>query len=47
MEDLDEEELEILDTPVEFIPPALAFKPIPLVARMTKGVQNVKEMVLK
>ena len=47
MENLDEEELEVLDTPVEFIPPAIVFKPVPLAARMTKGVQNVKEMVLK
>ena len=38
MENLDEEELEVLDTPVEFIPPAIVFKPVPLAARMTKGV---------
>ena len=47
MVNLDEEELKVLDTPVEFIPPAIVFKPVPLAARITKGVQNVKEMVLK
>ena len=40
--DLDEEEAVILDTPVEFIPPEIAFQPVPLVARMSKGVENVR-----
>ena len=47
MENLVEEEVEILDTPVELIPPAKVFVPVPLAARMTKGVENVREMVLK
>ena len=47
IENLEEEELKILETPVESIPPAIVFKPVPLAARMTKGVENVREMVLK
>ena len=47
IENLEEVELKILETPVESIPPAIVFKPVPLAARMTKGVENVREMVLK
>ena len=33
--------------PVEEIPPALLFTPIPLAARMTQGVQNIRKLILK
>ena len=36
-----------MTAPVEEIPPQKLFVPIPLVARMTQGVPNVKKLILK
>ena len=47
MSDLEEFEIAILDTPVDEIPPSKVFIPVPLQARLTKGVDTVKEMALK
>ena len=47
MSDLEEFEIAIIDTPVDEIPPSKAFIPVPLQARLTKGVDTVKEMALK
>ena len=44
---LDDEQAEIVSTPVEEIPEAKIFVPVPLVARLTTGVPNVKKLVLK
>ena len=33
--------------PVEEIPPTLLFTPIPLAARMTQGVPNIRKLILK
>ena len=33
--------------PVEEIPSALLFTPIPLAARMTQGVPNIRKLILK
>ena len=44
---LDDEQAEIVSTPVEEIPEAKIFIPVPLVARLTTGVPNVKKLVLK
>ena len=40
-------QLALLETPVDDIPPEEVFTPIPLVARLTTGVKNVKQLVLK
>ena len=45
MQNLDEEERMVLDTPVESIPPKLVFKPVPLAARMTEGKDSVKKLI--
>ena len=37
----------LIETPVEEIPEDLLFTPVPLAARLTTGVKNVKELVLK
>ena len=47
MPDLDDEQVAIVTTPVKEIPVEKLFTPVPLVARMTQGVLNVKELVLK
>ena len=44
MQNLDEEESKILETPVESIPPKLVFKPVPLRARMTRGKNRMKQL---
>ena len=44
---LDDEQAEIVSTPVEEIPEDKIFVPVPLVARLTTGVPNVKKLVLK
>ena len=44
---LDVEQAEIVSTPVEEIPEAKVFVPVPLVARLTTGVPNVKKLVLR
>ena len=44
---LKEEQKELLTTPVEDIPEEKLFAPIPLVARLTTGVPNVKDLVLR
>ena len=42
---LDEEQAEIVNTPVDAIPENQMFVPVPLVARLTTGVPNVKKLV--
>ena len=42
-----ESQKELLSTPVSQIPPQFAFVQIPLAGRLSKGVDNLKEMVLK
>ena len=44
---LDDEQAELVTTPVEEIPETKIFVPVPLVARLTTGVPNVKKLVLK
>ena len=44
---LNDEQVEILSTPVDEIPESKTFVPVPLVARLTTGVPNVKKLVLK
>ena len=41
---LTEEQEEIVNTPVEEIPEALVFVPVPLAARLTTGVPDVKKL---
>lgn len=47
MSDLEEFELAVLDTPVDEIPPAKLFIPVPLQARMTKGIDTVRDFAIK
>ena len=44
---MDDEQVSIVTTPVREIPIEKLFTPVPLVARMTQGVTNVKELILK
>ena len=42
-----EKQEEILNTPVEEIEPTKLFTPVPLIARLTSGVDNVKALILR
>jgi len=42
--ELEEEQIELILTPVQNIPEEKIFTPVPLVARLTSGVSNVKEI---
>lgn len=44
---MNEEQKELLKAPVESIPPQFMFVPIPLAGRITKGVDNLKQVVQK
>jgi len=41
------EELELAETPANEIPVSKLFFPVPLEARMTQGVTNLKDFVLR
>ena len=38
---------EIVKMPVENIPPTKLFTPVPLIARLSQGVPNVKKLILR
>ena len=44
---MNNEQVEISKTPAAEIPPTKLFVPVPLAARMTSGIQNVKEVILR
>ena len=44
---LNDEQADIITTPVDKIPETKMFVPVPLAARLTTGVPNVKKLVLR